>query len=188
MKIFFTVFLLFNFFIGLSAQEYFHLTPDGFKSKESKDYIIINNNLSTNQNLELLTKAVRNTIIQNKDTKITIDNNEIQIYSYELDLFRVKSGLLAELIMDIDYNIKISIKDGKYRIEAPIISNIGVHRLMIERMVIYANPKNHKEKKKNQFIFDYQSRKIKNNEAKEQIEIFFNNLIDTIIKYENEEW
>ena len=87
MKIFFTVFLLFNFFIGVSAQEYFHLTPDGFKSKESKDYIIINNNLSTNQNLELLTKAVRNTIIQNKDTKITIDNNEIQIYSYELELF-----------------------------------------------------------------------------------------------------
>lgn len=55
-------------------------------------------------------------------------------------------------------------------------------------MVIYANPKNHKEKKKNQFIFDYQSKEIKNYEAKEQIEIFFNNLIDSIIKYENEEW
>lgn len=188
MRILFIIFLLSNFFIGLSAQEYFHLTPDGFKSKESKDYIIINNNLSTKQNLERLTKAVKNTIIQNKDTKITISNNDIDIYSYKLDLFRIKSGLLTELVMDIDYNIKISIKDGKYKIEAPIISNIGVHRFMIERMVIYANPKNHKEKKKNQFIFDYQSKKIRNNEAKEQIEIFFNNLIDSIIKYENEEW
>ncbi|MDN0051818.1 hypothetical protein QVN91_02325 [Bacteroides caecigallinarum] len=59
---------------------------------------------------------------------------------------------------------------------------------MIERMVIYANPKEHKEKKKNQFIFDYKSKEVKNKEAKKEIEIYFNNLIDSIIKYKIEVW
>ena len=35
----------------------------------------------------------------------------------------MKNGPLSELIMDVDYNLNISIKDNKYKISAPIINN-----------------------------------------------------------------
>lgn len=187
-KVIFIIVFLSSFLGNILAQEYFQLTPNGFLSNDSKDYIIINNNLSLNENIELLTKAIKSTIPLDKDTKINISNNEIQVYAYKLDLFRMKNGPLSELIMDVDYNLNISIKDNKYKISAPIINNIGVHRFMIKRMVIYANPKEHKEKKKNQFIFDYKSKEVKNKEAKKEIEIYFNNLIGSIIKYKIEVW
>lgn len=187
-KVIFIIVFLSSFLGNILAQEYFQLTPNGFLSNDSKDYIIINNNLSLNENIELLTKAIKSTIPLDKDAKINISNNEIQVYAYKLDLFRMKNGPLSELIMDVDYNLNISIKDNKYKISAPIINNIGVHRFMIERMVIYANPKEHKEKKKNQFIFDYKSKEVKNKEAKKEIEIYFNNLIGSIFKYKIEVW
>ena len=71
-----------SFLGNILAQEYFQLTPNGFLSNDSKDYIIINNNLSLNENIELLTKAIKSTIPLDKDTKINISNNEIQVYAY----------------------------------------------------------------------------------------------------------
>lgn len=71
------------------------------------------------------------------------------VSSYKLDLYRFKAGPLVNFIMDLDFTLRFEVKDGKFRIDAPIIKNIGVHRFMIPRMVVFANPKDYKEFTKN---------------------------------------
>lgn len=67
------------------------------------------------------------------------------VSSYKLDLYRLKAGPLVNFIMDLDFTLRFEVKDGKFRIDAPIITNIGVHRFMIPRVVVFANPKDYKE-------------------------------------------
>ena len=49
-KVIFIIVFLSSFLGNILAQEYFQLTPNGFLSNDSKDYIIINN---ANQELAL---------------------------------------------------------------------------------------------------------------------------------------
>ena len=52
---------------------------------------------------------------------------------------------------------------------------------MLSRMVVYANPKDYKNFKKKQFIFDYNNRSISNEEAKNAIEKYINTILNQII-------
>lgn len=185
-------FALFQNNFSVFAQEFFTLTPDGFISKDDKKYVVIESKGSMSEILSRLQRAIQNTFTVDNDNCLIVNDNQIIISSFKLDLFRIKAGLLMESILDLDYTIKFTIKDGRYKIDSPILKNIGVHRFMIPTMQIYANPKDYKDLKKKQFIFDYDSREVNNQEAKSAIEDYINGVLSDVVKAvdsnDTEEW
>lgn len=169
-------------YLNASSQTYFTLTPEGFKANDDKDYIVITvDNQSSNDLLTSVKNSIQNILPVDNDNSWIVNQNQILISSYKLNLFRMNAAPLTQYVMDLDYTIKFTFKDGRYKIDAPIIKNIGVHRFMLSRMVVYANPKDYKNFKKKQFIFDYNNRSISNEEAKNAIEKYINTILNQII-------
>lgn len=103
----------------------------------------------------------------------------------------MSAGPMMQFIMDIEYTIIIDIKDNKFRIHTPKINLIGtLANFRVSRMVIYDDPKNHKDFKKNQFIFNYKDRTVQNEKAKVAIEKHINEIVSKIlaVKQMNEDW
>ena len=122
----------------------------------------------------------------NKETE-----DRIAITTAAMDLFRVSAGPMMQYIMDIEYTIIIDIKDDKFRMRTPTINLIGtLANFRVSRMVIYDDPKNHKDFKKNQFIFNYKDRSVQNEKAKLAIESHINKVVSQIVKINsvNEDW
>lgn len=169
-------------YLNASSQTYFTLTPEGFKANDDKDYIVITvDNQSSNDLLASVKNSIQNILPVDNDNSWIVNQNQILISSYKLNLFRMNAAPFTQYVMDLDYTIKFTFKNGRYKIDAPIIKNIGVHRFMLSRMVVYANPKDYKNFKKKQFIFDYNNRSISNEEAKNAIEKYINTILNQII-------
>ena len=185
MKKFFCICCLFwGAIANVIAGNYFELTPHGFKSAGSKDFVVVavDENKTGKEILSDLRYCIQNTLPVDNDNSWIVNENQIMVSSYKLDLYRLKAGPLVNFIMDLDFTLRFEVKDGKFRIDAPIIKNIGVHRFMIPRMVVFANLKDYKEFTKKQFIFNYSDGSVRNAEAKYAIESYINNILSEIIE------
>lgn len=176
----FTLLVIISFMQAFS-QDYFSLTPTGFVAADGKDFIVIENNLKAEKKMKRLQQIINEIIVVDNDNKIILESNKIYFSSFELNLFRVKYGVMMEHIMDVDYSCCIHVKDDKYRIDAPKLKNIGVHRFQLESMVLIGKRKDYKNFKKNQFIFKESDKSVNNTKAKETIENYFNTLIHKIV-------
>lgn len=176
--------------IDISAQSY-QLTPEGLVTPDKKEYIVVDvPNTKATELYKILEKDLSSIFPPAKTTFYKNTDGRIIITTAALDLFRMNAGLMLQYIMDIEYTIIIDVKDYKFRI-TPIINLIGTcTNFRISRMVIYDNPKNHKDFTKKQFIFNYKNRAIQNEKAKTAIEKHINEVVSKIIniKSHNEDW
>jgi hypothetical protein len=174
-----------------AAQGIFTLTPDGFQTSDGAEYIVIENNKTAGENYSLLKSVLNQCIPPDDENAIEETDNAIVISSYTLGLFKLKCDMISDYIMDYKYSIKFMYKDGKIRINAPIVKFLGSIRIQEERMVVYGDPKIYPFLKKHQFLYDFKTRKLKNPKAKAAIETNTNNLLNKIIKElssQEDEW
>ena len=177
--------------ISTFAQQY-ELTPEGLVSSDGKDYIYVDvPNTPAADLYKLLEKELIPIFPPSKTTYNKETEDRIAITTAAMDLFRVSAGPMMQYIMDIEYTIIIDIKDDKFRMRTPTINLIGtLANFRVSRMVIYDDPKNHKDFKKNQFIFNYKDRSVQNEKAKLAIESHINKVVSQIVKINsvNEDW
>ena len=186
----FVIFCLLSFVTY--AQSYFELTPDGFKTQDDKEFIVVD---IPNESASAIYSMLETGLISVFPPAHSTLNKEVDtrfsITSVARELFRINAGIGFQYIMDMEFNVVIDIKDGKYRIMAPTISHLGsLANYRISRMVVYGDPKVYKEYKKNQFVFNFKDRTVQNQDAKTAIENYVNNIIKKIIDISktNEDW
>lgn len=174
------------------AQKYFGLTPEGLKTADNKEFIVVDvANVSSNDIYNMLESGLISVFPPAHSTLNKETNTKLSVTSVARDLFRINAGIGMQYIMDMEFNVVIDIKDGKYRISAPTISHLGtLANYRISRMVVYGDPKVYKDYRKNQFIFNFKDRTIQNNEAKTAIENYINNVVKKIVDISNanEDW
>lgn len=175
-----------------NAQKYFELTPDGFKTSNNKEFIVVYiPNMSPSAIYNMLETGLISVFPPAHSTLNKETDTRFSITSVARDLFRINAGIGMQYIMDMEFNVVIDIKEGKYRIVAPTISHLGMlANYRISRMVVYGDPKVYKNYRKNQFIFNFKDRTIQNNEAKIVIENYINNVVQKIVHISraNEDW
>lgn len=173
------------------AQSY-ELTPDGLVAPDGKNYIVVE---VPNTTADELYKLVERELIPIFPPAKTTYNKEVEgriaITTAGMDIFRMNAGPMMQYIMDVEYTIIIDVKDGKFRMQTPIINLIGTcANFRVSRMVVYDDPKNHKDFTKKQFIFNYKDKSLQNEKAKVAIENHINSIVSKIlaIKTVNEDW
>lgn len=192
-KLFFALFFFYALSFNAFAQ-YYEIRPEGLTALDGNDAIVVDvPNTSAEDLYKLLEKELSVIFPPTETTYNKETDNRIVITTAVLDLFKVKADAMAifTYIMDVEYLIVIDVKDNKFRLHTPVINHIGaLANFRIERMVIYDDPKNHKDFKKNQFIFNYKKRTVQNEEAKIAIENNINEIASKIlnIKPTNEDW
>lgn len=174
------------------AQGHFKLTPDGFKTIDNKDFLVVDVTEESASSIYKMLETGLISVFPSAHNNIDKErNSRFSITSVAYDLFRVNAGIGLQYIMDIEFHVVIDIKDGKYRILAPSISHIGtLANYRISRMIVYGDPKLYKNYHKNQFIFNYKNRTVQNNSAKMAIENYINSIVNKIININitNEDW
>ena len=173
------------------AQRY-ELTPEGLVAPDGKNYIVVE---VPNTTADELYKLIERELIPIFPPAKTTYNKDVEgriaITTAGLDIFRMNAGPMMKYIMDVEYTIIIDVKDGRFRMQTPVINLIGAcANFRIERMVIYDDPKNHKDFTKKQFIFNYKDRSLQNEDAKVAIENHINGVVSKILAIKNagEEW
>lgn len=175
--IYFTI--LFFVATSLMAQNTFELTPEGFKTNK-ESFIVVEfpektaNELFTSAKLYLTSfyKSSKDVISQVEDKMITLNGFQPKY---------VRRNSMH--VFDIDYNFTIQFKDGKIRFDAPTFE-----------LTTYSN---HKQKLhlvwgklsldgSNLGIYGKKN-KLKSKKAKEDLEMFFNKIIEGIIASCNKE-
>lgn len=179
--------------LSISAfSQHYTLIPEGLTAPDGKGYIVVDVPNTNAQDLyNLLEKELISIFPPSKTTYDKEVEGRIAITTAAMDLFRMSAGPMMQFIMDIEYTIIIDIKDNKFRIHTPKINLIGtLANFRVSRMVIYDDPKNHKDFKKNQFIFNYKDRTVQNEKAKVAIEKHINEIVSKIlaVKQMNEDW
>lgn len=185
--------IVFSFlYLTTYAQKYFELTPEGFRTTNNKEFIVVDvPNVNSNAIYNMLETGLISVFPPAYSTLNKETGTRFSITSVARELFRINAGLGMQYIMDMEFNVVLDIKEGKYRIVAPTISHLGtLANYRISRMVVYGDPKVYKDYRKNQFIFNFEDRTIQNNEAKTAIENYINDVVKKIVNISkaNEDW
>lgn len=172
--------------------QHYTLTPEGLTAADGKSYIVVE---VPNTTADELYKLVERELVPIFPPAKTTYNKDVEgriaITTAGMDIFRINAGPMMQYIMDVEYTIIIDVKDGKFRMQTPIINLIGsCANFRISRMVVYDDPKKHKDFTKKQFIFNYKDKSLQNEKAKVAIENHINGVVSKIlaIKTVNEDW
>lgn len=186
------LFLVLSVFSFASFAQKYELTPDGLVASDGKNYIVVE---VPNTTADELYKIVERELVPIFPPAKTTYNKEVEgriaITTAGMDIFRMSTGPMMQYIMDVEYTIIIDIKDGKFRMQTPKINLIGTcANFRVSRIVIYDDPKNHKDFTKKQFIFNYKDKSIQNEKAKIAIENHINGTVSKILSINkiNEDW
>lgn len=121
--------LLFLFAVSLSAMSYaqFKASPNGIISDDGKGYHVVEfEGLSAE---ELYKRAVNFVMsyYKNPDKVMSRHENEmINIHAIESDAFMVRKTLGMPVYASVHYNIVLKFKDGKLRIDTPVIDRMPI--------------------------------------------------------------
>ena len=114
MKNLFMLFLILPF---ICTSQYFEVTKNGFKSKDNKDYIVIEV-VGLKEDLFKKSKLYFTSIYRNPDEVMSLVEGEaINIGGYSSKSIRRNNAHR----FDMDYNLIFSFKDGKVKVDAPAI-------------------------------------------------------------------
>ena len=118
--------IVFSFlYLTTYAQKYFELTPDGFKTSNNKEFIVVDiPNMSPSAIYNMLETGLISVFPPAHSTLDKETDTRFSITSVARDLFRINAGIGMQYIMDMEFNVVIDIKEGKYRIVAPTISHL----------------------------------------------------------------
>lgn len=178
--------ILYNFVLGQHYQ-YFQLTPDGFKTAENTNYLVIEMDGSASELYNNVLLSIGRRFNSPKDVISSVQNKQISINAIYPNIVKVKGGLG---MANAYFGLVIEFKDNKIRIFSPEIkylkNDYGAEILYICKKTSALT------QSKDQSIFDYKTFKIRSIEYKEAIETAFDLLIQDIIYSQNntnnEDW
>lgn len=175
--------ILLCLFYSLSSFSQFELTKDGLTVIDSdKDYIVYEFQGKSKE--DLYTSVLKTLTVKYnsaKDVLSKVENEALSINGLENNYLKGKKALGIQEVWSLSYNLNIHFRDGKIKIDAPIISfpenyegrNLHLSKGGIGRVAIFKNGK------------------LKEEDIKRQIEDFFNNLVSEIkhgVENEKDDW
>ena len=167
--------IIYNIVQGQPSQ-YFQLTPNGFKTEENTDYLVIQKDGSAPELYSNILLSIGQRFNSPKDIISPIQNRQIAINAIYPNIVKVKGGLG---MADAYFTLVIEFKDNKIRIFAPkikyLMNDYGVEILYICKKT---SPLTQTKKMS---IFDYKTLEIRSPEYKETIEDAFNLLLYDLI-------
>ena len=115
--------IVFSFlYLTTYAQKYFELTPEGFRTTNNKEFIVVDvPNVNSNAIYNMLETGLISVFPPAYSTLNKETNTRFSITSVARELFRINAGIGMQYIMDMEFNVVIDIKEGKYRIAARLL-------------------------------------------------------------------
>lgn len=137
----------------------FNLSENGvFLSQDGKDYITLeypNESQSDLYNKFLV--AITGTYVSPKDVISKIENQMISVHGYKENALVIPYIFKLKAYYDISYVLKYQFKDGKIRIDAPIITNL-----------YFINSNKGREEQNISSFFRFEEPKLTGNEKKDE--------------------
>lgn len=170
-----------------NAQYVSHLKMnfDGnFTTQDGKDYdVAVFEDKNATELFEKVRKNVALIYRSPKDVESNVNEKIISIYGYAPNCVSFNWGI-SPFILSFHYSLKFQFKDGKIRIEVPILSEMegayyytSLHQLFVAASIFKKNGALSEKPKKRQVVIDFED--------------YFNNLINRIINGDakaNEDW
>jgi hypothetical protein len=155
-----------------------------FTTQDGKDYDVA---VFEDKNaIELFDKVKKNVALiyrSPKDVESNFNDKIISIYGYAPNCVKFNWGI-SPFILSFHYSLKFQFKDGKIRIEVPILSEMegayyytSLHQLFVAASIFKKNGTLSEKPKKRQVVIDFED--------------YYNNLINRIINGDtkaNEDW
>lgn len=174
------------------SEKYFKLTHDGFRSLDDKEYCIVQTEKSAIDMYNEVLLSLGRLANSPKDVISKVENKQIAInaYLYGSTIFKFNG---SKTIMNAHYQLTIEFKDNRVRIFAPDI--LGLYDDQFGNEILFICTKiNRLYQVKNQSIFDYKTKALRNEEQKNNLENSFNTLINSLLfsqysnNSSNEDW
>ena len=168
--------LLLLFSTSLFSQE-LTVTPDGLRdaSNSVKSYVLINTpNKTAEQNYNNVLKYINKTYNNPKEViKKNISFEYLKYDTFVTDFLIVKKGI-AKISNDAKFSIEISFRDDKVKLEVTSLKiyNNSAYEVLFSGSALTSFP-----------IYNKKKTKLRLPETKEDIEVYFNNIIDNIKRY-----
>lgn len=173
------------------SETYFKLTPDGFRSLDDKEFYIIQTDKSAIDMYNEVLLALGRLANSPKDVISKVENQQIAINAYLLGATIFKFNGI-KTTMNAHYQLTIEFKDNRVRVFVPDI--LGLYDDKYGNEILFVCTKiNRLYQVKDQSIFDYKTKALRNEEQKNKLESSFNALINALLfsKYSdgtNEDW
>ena len=168
--------LLLLFSTSLFSQE-LTVTPDGLRDASNivKSYVVINTpNKTAEQNYNNVLKYINKTYNNPKEViKKNIPFEYLKYDTFVTDFLIVKKGI-AKISNDAKFSIEISFRDDKVKLEVTSLKiyNKSAYEVLFSGSSLTAFT-----------IYNKKKTKLRLPETKEDIEVYFNNIIDNVKRY-----
>lgn len=179
-------------FITVLTRAQVLLSPDGLISTvdQSKNYLVFEyDGISKNDLYKNLLLFVQKTYKSPDDVISEVPNESIAIRGFQPRLIGIpyKSNLDKKLIgkyaytFDMSYNFVVHVKDNKIRVELPTFECYRILNGGTKARLLQVGKKGFLSD--DVFIYSEKDGKLKQEDAKSQIESFFNNLLTSLKDY-----
>ena len=161
------------------SEKYIKLTPDGFKALDDKEFCIVQTDKSAIDMYNEVLLSLGRLANSPKDVISKVENKQIAINAYLLGATIFKFNGI-KTIMNAHYQLTIEFKDNRVRIFMPEI--LGLYDDKFGNEILFVCTKiNRLYQVKNQSIFDYKTKTLRNEEQKNNLENSFNTLINSLL-------
>ena len=155
-----------------------------FTTQDGKDYDVATfEGKSATELFDVVKKNIALAYNSPKDVESNVDDKIISIFGYASNCVRFNWGI-SPFILSFHYSLKFQFKDGKIRIEVPILSQMegayyykSLHELFVAARIFKKNGVLSEKSKKRQVVIDFED--------------YFNNLLNRIINGDakaNDDW
>lgn len=161
------------------SEKYIKLTPDGFKALDDKEFCIVQTDKSAIDMYNEVLLSLGRLANSPKDVISKVENKQIAInaYLFGATIFKFNG---IKTIMNAQYQLTIEFKDNRVRIFMPEI--LGLYDDKFGNEILFVCTKiNRLYQVKNQSIFDYKTKALRNEEQKNNLENSFNTLINSLL-------
>lgn len=120
----------------------FKLTPDGFRTNNNEEFYVVNFDSISAPEIYKRVKAQLYTSFKNPDIASNSIENELINLHGATDDIKIKSsrvGAIGKFNTTVDYNIIFKFKDGKLRIDAPILGEMYFINFQNKKDYVYVS-------------------------------------------------
>ncbi len=180
MKKYIFSFFLFCVAIQVNAQ-YFELTPNGFVNAKDPemDYVVIDlEGKSQQQIFDGVNQSLHTIFVDPKSVLSPVPNDMITVNAIAEIVASMNLGAKAEF--DVNYTLVFRFKDGRLRVDAPSLQKM-VNYDYKNTPELYLLPPGGFKADGGRFSIFAKNGKLKNELGKQNLEDYFNNLIDSVV-------
>lgn len=158
---------------GIANAQFIKITPEGIKNLNSdSDYVVLNFENQDARSLYNKSVAYVNQKFKNPNyvIKSNIIDKSLRYSDYKVDGLRVQNGM-AKINVDIKFDNDLSFKDGKVRFE---FVDLNLGGITFKGNIWKGYP-----------IWNEKNEKLRLEEEKKELELFFNSVIQEYFDYVN---